>query len=182
MPTRKLPRSNQKSAGSAALEEDLHEAGETVAKLLAENAKLRNNEDALDKANRMARLRDNAATIDLEQGDAKRIEADSAATRARVLAAGEVARASCASILWALITARRENARAALEEILDFSQLGSFGEELEVCSHGVLSLKRRNIISTRYQWRANLTGQSPRCAPCAPGSMNCASWLRPREA
>ena len=100
------------------LEEDLHECRESIEKLLAENTKIRINQDAIDKTKRMARLRDNAATIDLETGDAKRIESDIVATKARILADGEIARASCASILWSLVTARQENARAAFEEIL----------------------------------------------------------------
>ena len=48
------------------LEEDLHECRESIEKLLAENTKIRINQDAIDKTKRMARLRDNAATIDLE--------------------------------------------------------------------------------------------------------------------
>lgn len=88
----------------------------------------------------MARLRDNAATLDLEQGDAKKIEADITSAKARAVELGQAAKSSCSEILWALATARRANAKAKLEEILDFSAVGA-GQNLETAARSVRELQ-----------------------------------------
>lgn len=53
------------------LEEDLYATRETVEKLSIENARLRANEDSTPKERRITKLQNNAAAIDLEQGDAR---------------------------------------------------------------------------------------------------------------
>jgi hypothetical protein len=58
------------------LEEDLHASRETVEKLSLETLKIRDNVDSIPKEKRMAKLRGNAATIDLEQDDARKTEAN----------------------------------------------------------------------------------------------------------
>jgi hypothetical protein len=128
-------------ASLARLEEDLHASQETIAKLGAENANLRSNEPTLDKAKRMARLRDNAATIDLEQGDARRIQARINLAKAGAIALGQAAKSSGSEILWALSTARRISTREALEGLLDFALIGAAGHNLETAARSVLELK-----------------------------------------
>lgn len=123
------------------LEEDLHASTESLQKLNSENTRLRNNADELDKPKRMARLRDNSATIDLEQGDARRIERNITAVKSRIVALGRVTKSASAEILHALSVARRITAKKAIENLLDVSQLGAVGGNLELSAHSVLALK-----------------------------------------
>jgi hypothetical protein len=97
------------------LEEDLHASRETVEKLGLETLKIRDNVHSIPKEKRMAKLRDNAASLDREQGDARKITAKINLTKARVVAAGEVAKAAGAAVLWALISCRKVNARPHLK-------------------------------------------------------------------
>jgi hypothetical protein len=114
------------------LEEDLHASEETLARLNAETAKLRSNSDSLDKTKRISRLRDNAAAIDLEQGDIRLILEDIAATKEHVRRIGGAARASGAVILSELANACRKDVRQQLEALLDFSVIhNSISEGLE---------------------------------------------------
>lgn len=123
------------------LQEDLHASRETIERLSLETLKIRDNDDSIPKEKRMAKLRDNAASLDLEQGDARKITAKINLARTRIVAFGEVAKAAGAAILWALITCRRVNARASLEDLLDMSMLGVLGENLETNARSLLELK-----------------------------------------
>jgi hypothetical protein len=123
------------------LQADQQASRETVEKLSLETLKIRDNTDSIPKEKRMAKLRDNAATLDLEQGDARKIAAKINLAKARIVSFGEIAKASAAAILWALITCRKVNARAVLEDLLDMSLLGVLGENLETHSHCLLELR-----------------------------------------
>lgn len=123
------------------LEEDLHAARENIEKLRAENDRLQGNEEGLDKSKRMAKLRDNAAMVALEEGDLRKIQRSITSTRARTIALGHAAKSSASEILWALSSARRVNTRTALEQLLDFSQLGATGHNIELSARGILELK-----------------------------------------
>jgi hypothetical protein len=132
------------------LEEDLHASRETVEKLSLEALKIRDNVDSIPKEKRMAKLRDNAATIDLEQGDARKTEANITLAKARVVAVGEAAKASGAEILWALTAARQANAKAALEALLDMSLLGAHGENLEATARSLIELRDLENFFNHY--------------------------------
>src|SRR6202035_222493 len=89
------------------LQEDLHAARETAGRLTLENKRIRDNVDGLEKSKRIAKLRDNAAAISLEEIDALMIEANIEAAKRRVIARGQSTKSSAAEILCALSTARR---------------------------------------------------------------------------
>jgi hypothetical protein len=120
---------------------DLNAVRGTVGKLNTENSKLRSNEDSLEKSKRLVKLRDNLTAIDLEENDARRIETDLKATKARIVSLGRSILSSVAEILWHLTNARRLAAKAALEELLDFSLVGPIGDGIEGSARSVLALK-----------------------------------------
>ena len=123
-------------------EEDRYSTNESIQKLKSENARLRSNEDSLDKAKRVTRLRDNLATISVEEWDAQRIESEIATTKAQLLLHGRVATSACAEIISALSTARRRNVVTVLGDLLDLTKVGPGAELLSGSARCILELEK----------------------------------------
>lgn len=122
------------------LEHDVETSKATITQLESDVVEVRSNRDLEPKA-RVAKLQSAGALLTLEKGDLETLQKSVEAQRARVVAAGRLAKIACQPIASALSASRTSTAKAAIDELLDLSKVGAIVQGLELTARTVVELQ-----------------------------------------
>jgi hypothetical protein len=123
------------------LETELAGARQATAVLTMDHDRVVQNTEALSPKTRVAQFMSTGAAVELARGDLRRIQNDITKAKATVVATGNSVRARCAEIVQLLVIFRRDQTRAQLAALLDFTRIGAAADGLENTARSILALR-----------------------------------------